>query len=539
MPEPGSRTAVTVDQARFDAVVFDLDGVITDTASTHAKAWKRMFDEYLLARAEADGADFVPFGIDEDYRVYVDGKPRCDGASAFLASRGIELPMGAPDDGPDDPTICGVARRKNDAFMATLEEHGAEAYPSSIAFLEELRRAGFKTAIISASKNCGAVLAAAGATGLFDAQVDGLVAQELELPGKPAPDVFLEAARRIGVEPSRAIVVEDALAGVEAGRAGGFGLVVGVDRLGQADDLLAHGADVVVSDLAEIGVASDVASAVTDEDEAGTTRRIDELPGALERFDRVVGELAGPPAFFLDYDGTLTPIVERPEDALMPPHTREVVERLVAVAPVAMISGRDVSFVLEQVGVDGALYAGSHGFDIVGPATVRVDADMKARFDSFLPLLEDAQDELAAGLANIGGARIERKKFAVAVHYRQVAEEDVARVEDVVDAVLSVHPKLRRSGGKKVVELRPDLEWDKGRAVLFLLEGLGREKEYAPVYIGDDLTDEDAFAAIAGLGVGIVVGEGSRRTAAEYALSDTLEVAQFLERMAAWAEGTG
>jgi alpha,alpha-trehalase len=538
MPESGSGT-VAVDHARFDAVVFDLDGVITDTASTHAKAWKRMFDEYLRARADLEGSEYVAFDIDEDYRVYVDGKPRCDGASAFLGSRGIDLPMGAPDDGPDAPTVCGLARRKNDAFMATLEESGAEAYPTSIAFVEELRRAGFKTAIISASKNCGPVLAAAGATGLFDAQVDGLVAQELRLPGKPAPDVFLEAARRIGVEPSRAVVVEDALAGVEAGRAGGFGLVVGVDRLGQADDLLAHGADVVVQDLAEIGVALDVAAATRDPREVGTTRPIDELPDALAEFDAIASGLAAAPAFFLDYDGTLTPIVERPEDALMPADTRAVIERLVPVAPIAMISGRDVSFVLEQVDVDGALYAGSHGFDIVGPATVQVDTGTKAGFDSFLPVLEEAQDELAAGLAGIAGARIERKKFAVAVHYRQVADEDVARVEHVVDTVLSVHSKLRKSGGKKVFELRPDVEWDKGKAVLFLLEGLAREKEYAPIYIGDDLTDEDAFAAIAGLGVGIVVGEGSRRTAAEYSLSDTLEVARFLERMAEWAEGTG
>jgi trehalose-phosphatase len=202
-----------------------------------------------------------------------------------------------------------------------------------------------------------------------------------------------------------------------------------------------------------------------------------------------------------------------------------------------MISGRDVSFVLEQVDVDGALYAGSHGFDIVGPPTVQVDAGTKAQFDSFLPLLQEAQQELAEGLAGIAGARIERKKFAVAVHYRQVAEEDVPRVEAVVDRVLAAHETLRKSGGKKVFELRPDIEWDKGKAVLFLLDGLAREGEWAPVYVGDDLTDEDAFAAIAGVGVGVVVGEGARETAASYALADTLQVARFLDRMAEWAEG--
>jgi alpha,alpha-trehalase len=241
---------IEVSASRYDAAVFDMDGVITNTARTHAQAWRRMFDAYLRARA---GDAFEPFS-DDDYGRYVDGRHRDDGVESFLASRDIHLPRGDPPDPPDRETVWGLANRKDRDFQRTLAEEGAEAFPSSIAFVRELQARGVGTAIVSASKNCQRVLEAAGVGDLFPVRVDGLVAEELRLPGKPSPATFLAAVDRLEAAPDRAVVVEDAIAGVEAGRRGAFALVVGVDRVGHAEELQRAGADVVVADLGELRV---------------------------------------------------------------------------------------------------------------------------------------------------------------------------------------------------------------------------------------------------------------------------------------------
>lgn len=248
--------ALTLSRRRFDAVIFDLDGVITQTAKVHAAAWKAMFDDFLQRRAAARGEPFRPFDIDTDYRRYVDGKPRYDGVQSFLASRGIALPYGDPADPPAQDTVCGLGNRKNRMFLEVLEKEGVAAYDSTIALIRQLRAHGFRTAMVTASKSGAAILARAGISDLFDAKVDGVDAAELGLRGKPAPDPFLEAARRLDVEPARAVVVEDAIAGVQSGHAGGFGCVIGVNRGDYAAALREGGADVVVRDLAELGVAA-------------------------------------------------------------------------------------------------------------------------------------------------------------------------------------------------------------------------------------------------------------------------------------------
>ncbi len=235
----------------IQACVFDLDGVITDTASVHAAAWTRMFDDFLRSRSGRSGEDLHPFEP-VDYRRYVDGKPRYDGVKSFLESRAISIPYGAPDDAPEAETICGLGNRKNAEFQRHLNEHGVEVFPDTVAFIEGLHERGIRTAVISASRNCLPVLRAAGVEDLFETRVDGIVAAELGLPGKPDPAVFLEAAKRLGATPDHAAIVEDALAGVEAGKRGGFALVIGVDRTGHPDDLLEHGATVVSSDLAQL-----------------------------------------------------------------------------------------------------------------------------------------------------------------------------------------------------------------------------------------------------------------------------------------------
>ena len=234
---------------KFDAVLFDMDGVLTATAKIHAASWKKMFDDFLKKRSAESGEPFTPFDIDTDYKLYVDGKLRDEGVSSFLESRDINLPFGEAGDPHDLETICGLGNRKNELVKKIIETEGVDIYEGSIALVRLLRGEGLKTAVVSASKNCEAVLQVTGITNLFDVMVDGNVAARLGLPGKPAPDTFLQAVKLLGTKPARAVVVEDAISGVQAGRAGNFGLVIGVDRHGEPDSLRNNGADVVVDDL--------------------------------------------------------------------------------------------------------------------------------------------------------------------------------------------------------------------------------------------------------------------------------------------------
>jgi beta-phosphoglucomutase family hydrolase len=234
------------------ACLFDLDGVLTQTALVHNAAWKQTFDAFLQRWSTQHGEPFQPFDPGADYHQYVDGRPRADGVRTFLASRGITLPEGTPDDGPDQETVNGIGNRKNELVLQKIREGAVQVYPGSVDYLHAVRDAGLRRAVVSASANCADVLRAAGIADLLEVRVDGITARTEKLPGKPAPDTFRYGADLLGVDPENCAVFEDALAGVAAGKAGGFGIVIGVDRVGQADALRAHGADVVVQDLAEL-----------------------------------------------------------------------------------------------------------------------------------------------------------------------------------------------------------------------------------------------------------------------------------------------
>ncbi|HER44133.1 MAG TPA: trehalose-phosphatase, partial [Candidatus Eisenbacteria bacterium] len=391
----------------IDAVILDMDGVVTSTAKVHASAWKEMFDEYLQERAERSGTEPELFDIVRDYQRYVDGKPRYEGAASFLESRGISMPFGDPADPPENETVCGLGNRKNRYFLKRLKERGASSFPSTVAFVEEMRRNKIRTAVISASRNARIVLESAEITDLFDVIVDGLEADRLGLEGKPEPDIFLEAARRLGVEPERAAVIEDALAGVRAARRGGFSPVIGISRDGQRDELLEWGAGVVIGDLSELRIETGPGAGASEG-----------LPSALEKKESIFALLREKkPAIFLDYDGTLTPIVDRPEDAVMPERTRTIVERLARRWIVAIVSGRDLQDVKKMVGLENIIYAGSHGFDISGPDESFRETSQGERF---LPSLEKARKDLEKAAAGIEGARVERKRFSIALHYRLV-----------------------------------------------------------------------------------------------------------------------
>lgn len=487
---------------KYEAVILDLDGVLTDTARLHFQAWKRLFDELLTASGQASFSE-------EDYLQYVDGKPRADGIRSFLAFRGIELPPGEPNDGEEGDTVAALGARKNRSFHELLAS-GVPAFPEAVACVRAWREAGLATAVVSSSRNCARVVRAAGLEDLFDARVDGEVAAALGIPGKPGPEMFLEAARRLGVTPARAVVVEDAVAGIEAGRRGDFGLLIGIARDGAGERLSDAGADLVVASLDEVP-------------RYRVPHAIDhDLPKRLEGQSLAV---------FLDYDGTLSGIVDDPAAAVMSAGMREALEALARRWPVAVVSGRERADVAERVGLAGLYYAGSHGFDISGPdVSLEHDAGREA-----LPALDAAEAALRQRLAPVDGAMVERKRYSLAIHYRRVAAEQVDEVETAARAELTRHRGLRLDDGKKLFELKPDVDWHKGHAVGWLLEALGLAGRATPVYLGDDRTDEDAFRALRTVGIGVFVGDAGEATAARYQLAEPAEVEMLLRRLAALA----
>jgi len=371
MSRPESSAVGATSSTRLSAVLFDMDGVVTDTAHAHCTAWKRLFDEYLRDRAK--GAAFEPFE-EVDYRKYVDGKPRYDGVRSFLESRGVSLPYGDENGGPDIETIRELGNRKNGYFNAWLEANRIEPFPGTLALMDKLKASGVKIAVFSSSRNAEPVLRSAGVLDLFDARVDGRDMAALGLPGKPDPAILMQSLERLDARLEGAAVVEDASSGVEAGARGGFSPVIGVAREGHRGELSAAGADIVVADLAELDFNPTTGLFV---------KTLHGLPYACDRGQELRDRLAGKrPVVFLDYDGTLTPIVEDPRRATLSDEMRQAVKRLAKVIPTVIVSGRDLADVRALVGLDDLFYGGSHGFTMSGHGGWRDVAQSK----EFLPL---------------------------------------------------------------------------------------------------------------------------------------------------------
>jgi trehalose 6-phosphate phosphatase len=340
---------------------------------------------------------------------------------------------------------------------------------------------------------------------------------EQSLPGKPDPAILHEAAARLGVAPEHVAVVEDAIAGVEAGARGGFTLVIGVDW-GEQQQLARAGADQVVGDLAELALQ---------DGNRITVKTLGRLASVwaheLPIRERLTGKRL---AVFLDYDGTLTPIVDDPAKADLGEEMRAAVAGLARKVTVGIVSGRDLEDLRRRVGLESVFLAGSHGFDIAGPKGWR---ETLQKGTEFLPDLDCAERALREHVEPIEGAVVERKKFSIAVHYRKVRQADVGRVVEAVDRVLEQQRRLRKGRGKKVIRLQPAIDWDKGHAVDWLLERLELDQpDVLPVYVGDDVTDEDAFRSLAGRGITLAVRDGDRRTAADFVLADPDDVRRFL-----------
>ena len=395
-------------------------------------------------------------------------------------------------------------------------------FGATVDLARKLQGVDVAAAAYSSSPKCRQALKAAGIDDLFGVCIDG-IAGERGTVETPYPAVLLEATRRLGVRPQRCVVVENSHAGVAAGRGGGFAVVIGIgiDPTGSADDLARNGADVVVADLADVAVRTG-------------DKRISELPNALTSYGQLIGiTSARESMLFLDYDGTLSPIVADPGAARLVDGAAEALELVAAVCPVAVLSGRDLADIRTRVDTPGLWYAGSHGFELTGPDGTYHQNEAAA---AIVPVLEQAAAELRDCLAQIPGVRIEHKRFAVAVHYREVAPEHIGEIVSATHK-LGQRDRLRVTNGRMVVELRPDIDWDKGTTLAWIRDRIDAAGSLLPIYIGDDLTDEDAFDAVQFDGIGIVVRhdeDGDRKTAARFALQSPDQVREFLKRGSGW-----
>lgn len=490
----------------FRAVIADMDSVLTRMAGLHERAWQVAFNTFFASCSDDDSR---PAELSHDeYRTYLDGRLRYQGAADLLAARHIDLPKGTVGDDPATKTVCGIGNHKESALIKLLEREGVAVFSDALDALRRWRLSGIKLAAISASCNCRTVLRIVELEKHLDVIVDGEQAREQGLNSKQ--EMMLEAARQLGVDPADTLVLEDTAAGIRAGRKAGFGLTVGVNRNHHAAELENAGADAVVWSLSALRFPRCLPSALNAADPILTAHR--------ER----------PLAVFLDFDGTLAPIVEDPRRVTLSDAVSSALRSLSGLCTLGLISGRDRSDLQKRVGVEGILYAGSHGLDIAGPGYEKTLPEAEAA----VPEIERASQRLSQALESIPGVIIERKRFGVAVHYRQVRSDvDRQQIMRVVDSVLA-DTALRKRKSKQVVELEPAVNWDKGNAVEWLLETAELDPEHVLViYIGDDETDEDVFASLAGRGVSIVVDEELSNSLADYHLADPDEVARFLHRL--------
>ncbi|NQT28237.1 MAG: trehalose-phosphatase [Candidatus Omnitrophica bacterium] len=528
----------------FKSVIFDLDGVITKTALVHGAAWKEAFDGYLRLREARDKEPFREFTHQNDYLPYVDGKPRYKGVQSFLESRGIDIPYGDPTDSSDVETICGIGNKKNANFCQVLRAKGVEVYPSTIELVKELEASGVKIGVASSSKSCKEILEVAKIENLFETRVDGVVSVELGLKGKPEGDIFVTAAFNLGTIPAESIVVEDATSGVAAGRNGGFGLVIGLARENNQKELLDNGADLVVTDLSEINLElieqwfhKKPRDLFQNWDNQSAT--IESLAGKEKSTKAIVNPsyLASGKShlfkgkkivFFLDYDGTLTPIVLRPELAVFSSQMQDTVKKLSQKYTTAIVSGRMREDVEKLVNIPGLIYVGSHGFDIKGQGVLMVEPVAR----EIIPLVSKIIEKLKKELSNLKGLIIEEKKFSVAVHYRLVDQGEVSGIKALVGKIIQENKSLRLIEGKKVFEILPAIDWNKGKAVRWVIDALGINwEDFSIVYMGDDTTDEDAFRVVSTRGTSILVSEETKASAADFVLSSPKQVKELFERV--------
>jgi len=494
------REAVTtIERARFDAVLFALDGVLLQAEAASAGAWQEAFDEFLARHAPAPGHS--PFDTEQDFAAHVRGRPLQAAAQRLLEARRIDLPIGKPDDAPYSPSAWGLANAAGARLIVRVHKTPPPVYEPAVRLARTLRGCGIAIAAVSLAQHSEAVLRAAGLAGLFHARVDGRDLERFRMQPWPAPDLWLEALRRLEVPAARSAAFVRGEVQADAARAAGITTLWDVTA--------APAGHPAMFDLFSVVLPATLPESAV-------------LPSALERVEDILSP-GRATALFLDFDGTLTGITGTPGEALLAPAMRDVLSALAERMPVAFVSGRDLANLQARVGLATAWYAGSHGFDIAGPADLSYQpAEALAR----LPALDAAEQFLRERLADVNGALVERKRFALAAHYRRVSPGDVHHVKEAAEAALSMVEGLRASHGRKVIELLPAMDWHKGRAMQWIRERMAPGAW--PIYIGDDQTDEDAFSLLANDGTGIVVQDQPAPTTARYRLRDPDEVLEFL-----------
>lgn len=500
------------------AIIIDMSEVLIHTALINKNAWETTFNDLLKNKN-----NIQPF-IDEDFYSFIEGKPKFERVQNFLNSRNINLPFGSQSDPEENETVCGLEKKKSKLFSQMLKKNELQFYEMALQKIKYWKEKGLKTAIVSSDENFKKALNSSEIRNLFDVKIDGHASRKKGLKEKPEADLYIEATKELGIAPESCVLFDDSVPGLQAGSKGNFGLVIGVNRRENRKLLSENGADLVIDDFDELDLVNDP------EVKAWFDQPTPPFASQYVEIGKLVYEKT--PVLFLDYDGTLTPIVQRPEDAVISEEMRDVLNECASKFNVAAVSGRDMDDLKSRINLDTLIYAGSHGFRISGPGGLYMEHE---KSEEILPELDNMEKKLQQVFSNtIEGVQIERKRYAIAIHYRNSKEQDVPFIKEKVFEATENSEIFKVGEGKKILEIKPGIDWHKGKAVLWILEklGLNDPDKYIPIYIGDDVTDEDAYEALKGRGIGIQVGPGAESTAAQYKLKNVYQVRIFLKELA-------
>lgn len=500
------------------ALVIDMSEVIIRTAEINKTAWEIVFNEFFKVN------NLEQSFSGEDYQTWFEGKTKFDRTRQFLNSRNIHLPFGSQNEPANFETICGLEKKKSKLFSHLLREGQLQVYEKAVERIKNWKEKGLKTAIVSSDENFKKAIKRTELKGLFDVKIDGHISRKMGLKEKPEADLYLQATKELGFPPEDCILFDDSEAGVQAGSKANFGLVVGVSRRKNRKQLSENGADIVIDNFNELDIFNDP------EIRMWFSQQTAPFASQYVKFGEAISSKT--PVLFLDYDGTLTPIVPNPDDAIISDEMKSVIKNCATKFTVAAVSGRDMDDLKQKINLDELIYAGSHGFRISGPDGLYHEHEKTIEILPHLDKVEKLLKQKFEGI--IPGVLVERKRYAIAIHYRNASMDDFSEIKNKVNNSIKNTEGLKVDEGKKILEVKPAIDWNKGKAVFWILEKLGftdREK-YIPIYIGDDKTDEDAYEALAGWGFGIQVGPGSVPSAAYFKLKNVYQVRILLKELA-------
>ena len=501
---------------KLQAIVLEMDVLMVKSALIHKKAWNKLWRE-LSKKQQLNSQKLT----DEEYEKYLKYPAEPGQLRDFLKSKGFPLQYGDPEDSPGKETIWGLINSQKLIYNQILENN-PELDSKVIESIKTWKNSGIKTAVVSPDKNCGEILKTAGITKLFDTWIDGPVSNSKGLKEKPEGDIYLEALKQLDVQPESSVLIDTSVAGVRAGCKTNFAVVAGLAENGEKKLLSENGADMVFDQFEELNLLNNP------EIDAWLS---DPIPPFQSEYLKIGQKIFGKsPVLFLDYDGTLSPIVKRPEDAVISKEMKAVLQKCSTRFTVAAISGRDMDDLKSKINLENLIYAGSHGFRISGPEGLYMEHEKSYEI---LPRLNKIENNLHQDFKNVKGVQIDRKRYAIAIHFRNANENDIPFIKQKVDEMVKNSPGFKKGEGKKILEIKPDLDWHKGKALLWILEKLQLtdKSKYIPVYIGDDVTDEDAYKAIEKEGIGIQVGPVEYSTSAKFRLKNVYQVRLFLKEL--------